>query len=86
MIDKRAVYDELKRNPNKVRFKRLCGAAELFGFSFRGGKGSHVIYRRDSIIEVLNFQNVGGWAKPYQVRQLLKIIDKYNLLKEENHV
>ena len=86
MIDKRAVYDELKRNPNNVRFKRLCGAAELFGFKFRGGKGSHVIYRRDGIIEMLNFQNVGGWAKPYQVRQLLKIIDKYNLLKEENHV
>ena len=85
-MEKSAVYDELKKSSTKVRFNRLCGAAELFGFSFRGGKGSHVIYRRDSIIEMLNFQNVGGWAKPYQVRQLLKIIDKYNLLKEENHV
>lgn len=85
-MDKSAVYAELKKSPNKVRFNRLCGAAELFGFKFRGGKGSHVIYRRDGIIEMLNFQNVGGWAKPYQVRQLLKIIDKYNLLKGENHV
>jgi hypothetical protein len=33
-----------------------------------------------------NPKNVGGWAKPYQVRQLLKIIDKYNLLKEGNNV
>ncbi|MFZ3059489.1 MAG: type II toxin-antitoxin system HicA family toxin [Candidatus Methanoperedens sp.] len=85
-MDKSAVYDELKSNPKNVRFNRLCGAAELFGFRFRGGKGSHVIYRRDGINEMLNFQNVDGWAKPYQVRQLLKIIDKYNLLKEENHV
>jgi hypothetical protein len=85
-MDKSSVYDELKKNPKSVRFNRLCGAAELFGFRFRGGKGSHVIYRRDGINEMLNFQNVGGWAKPYQVRQLLKIIDKYNLLKEENHV
>ncbi|CAG0969319.1 hypothetical protein METP1_01145 [Methanosarcinales archaeon] len=60
--------------------------SRVFGFRFRGGKGSHVIYRRDGINEMLNFQNAGGWAKPYQVRQLLKIIDKYNLLKEENHV
>ncbi|HEY9205929.1 MAG TPA: type II toxin-antitoxin system HicA family toxin [Candidatus Methanoperedens sp.] len=85
-MDKSAVYNELKKNPKNVRFNRLCNAAEIFGFKFRGGKGSHVIYRRDGIKEMLNFQNVGGWAKPYQVRQLLKIIDKYNLLKEENHV
>ena len=85
-MDKNDVYNELKKNPKNVHFNRLCSAAELFGFRFRGGKGSHVIYRRDGIKEMLNFQNVGGWAKPYQVRQLLKIIDKYNLLKEENHV
>jgi len=36
--------------------------------------------------DFLNFQNVGGWAKPYQVKQFLKIIDKYDLLKEENNV
>ena len=85
-MDKNSVYAELKRNPGNVRFNRLCNAAELFGFRYRGGKGSHVIYRREGMREMLNFQNVGGWAKPYQVRQLLKIIDKYNLLKEESNV
>ncbi len=86
MREKNGVYDELKRNPKKVRFSKLCAAAELFGFKFRGGKGSHVIYRREGIKEMLNFQNVGGWAKPYQTKHLLKKIDKYNLLEEENHV
>jgi hypothetical protein len=86
LIDKKAAYDELKGNYKNVRFNRICSLAELFGFRFRGGKGSHVIYRRDDIKEMLNFQNDDGWAKPYQVRQLLKIIDKYNLLNEENHV
>jgi hypothetical protein len=33
--------------------------------------------------ELLNFQNVGGKVKPYQVRQFIKIVEKYNLLKEE---
>ncbi len=85
-MDKNAVYEEFKKNPKKVHFNRLCGAAEMFGFRFRGGKGSHRIYVRSGIKEALNFQNVDGWAKPYQVRQLIKIIDKYNLLKEENNV
>ena len=86
MIDKYTVYEELKSNLKNIRFNRLCNAAELFGFKFKGGKGSHVIYRREGVKEMLNFQNDDGWAKPYQVRQLLKIIDKYNLLNEENHV
>jgi len=31
---------------------------------------------------MLNFQNVKGKTKPYQVKQLIKIIEKYNLLEE----
>ncbi|VVB86621.1 Uncharacterised protein [uncultured archaeon] len=85
-MNKNAAYAELKENPKNVHFNRLCSTAELFGFVFRGGKGSHRIYVRKGIREALNFQNVGGWAKPYQVKQLLKIIDKYDLLKEENNV
>jgi len=49
----------------------------LFGFIFRGGKGSHRIYVKDGIREMLNFQNVKGKAKPYQVKQFLKIIERY---------
>jgi hypothetical protein len=33
---------------------------------------------------MLNFQNVKGKAKPYQVKQLLKVVEKYKLLEEEN--
>jgi len=31
---------------------------------------------------MLNFQEVKGKAKPYQVRQFIKIIERYNLLEE----
>jgi len=31
---------------------------------------------------MLNFQEVGGKVKAYQVRQFIKIIEKYNLLEE----
>ena len=42
------------------------------------------IYVRAGVKEMLNFQNVKGKAKPYQVKQLLKIVEKYELLEEEN--
>jgi hypothetical protein len=42
------------------------------------------IYVRDGVSEMLNFQNVKGKAKPYQVKQLLKVVEKYKLLEEEN--
>lgn len=74
----------LKKNPKNVRFNKLCNTAEAFGFKFRGGQGSHRIYIRKGIEEMLNFQNVHGKAKPYQVRQLIKVIEKYNLLEEKD--
>jgi len=81
-VDKREIYERLKRNPTNARFEEACKTAELFGFRFRGGKGSHRIFVRKGIREMLNFQNIEGKAKPYQVRQFIKIIEKYNLLEE----
>ncbi|ATZ60676.1 MAG: type II toxin-antitoxin system HicA family toxin [Methanosarcinales archaeon Met12] len=81
-MDKKGIYKELKENPKNVRFEELCRAAELFGFNFKGGKGSHRILVRNGIREMLNLQNVKGRAKPYQVRQFIKIIEKYNLVEE----
>ncbi|MDV2482600.1 type II toxin-antitoxin system HicA family toxin [Methanoculleus sp. Wushi-C6] len=83
-MERRQAYENLKRNPKSVRFEDLCRAAEAFGFRFRGKKGSHRIYVREGVAEILNFQNVGGKAKPYQVRQLLKVIENYNLLEDED--
>ncbi|UCE36190.1 MAG: type II toxin-antitoxin system HicA family toxin [Thermoplasmata archaeon] len=84
MTDKFRLLERLKRNPKNVRFNKLCKAAEAFGFEYKGGKGSHRIYIHKGIKEMLNFQNVQGKAKPYQVRQLIKVIEKYNLLEEKD--
>ena len=82
-MHKHKLLEDLKSNPKNIRFEKLCRIAEAFGFQFKGGKGSHRIYLRKDINEMLNFQNVSGKAKPYQVRQLIKIIDKYNLTEED---
>jgi predicted RNA binding protein YcfA (HicA-like mRNA interferase family) len=73
---------ELQANPKRIRFARICIIAEAFGFQTRRGIGSHRIYYRDGVREILNFQNVDGWAKAYQVKQLIKIIIRYNLLED----
>lgn len=66
-----------RNNPAGVRFSELCLLAERYGFRKKGGKGSHVVYVRDEVEEILVFQNVKGKAKPYQVRQFLTLLDKY---------
>ncbi|OIO33976.1 MAG: hypothetical protein AUJ76_04410 [Candidatus Omnitrophica bacterium CG1_02_41_171] len=78
------IYERFKRNPKNVRFEEICKTAELFGFHFRGGKGSHRIYVRKGVKEMLNFQNVEDKAKVYQVKQFLRIIERYNLVEEED--
>ncbi|MGB7001051.1 MAG: type II toxin-antitoxin system HicA family toxin [Halobacteriota archaeon] len=83
-MKKKEIYEELKRKPKNVRFDVLCNAAELFEFRFRGGRGSHRIYVRAGVIEMLNFQNVKGKAKPYQVKQFIKVVEKYKLQEEED--
>ncbi len=81
-MNKKELYEELKRNVKNVRFAAICKAAEVFGFKFRGGKGSHRIYAKEGVREILNFQDVKGKAKPYQVRQFLKVVERYKLLDE----
>ncbi len=57
----------------------MCLLAEHVGFTRRGGKGSHVVYEKVGVDEILTFQDRKGMAKPYQVKQLLAVIEKYRL-------
>jgi hypothetical protein len=43
-MDKRELLEELKVNPKKIRFARICRIAEASGFQTRRGSGSHRIY------------------------------------------
>ena len=82
-MNKHEMYLHLSKNPKNIRFELLCTTAEKFGFVNRGGKGSHRIFIRDNVNELLNFQNVDGKAKAYQVRQFCKILEKYSLQGDE---
>ncbi len=79
MTKRNKLYEKIKNAPENVRFEEVCALAEMAGFVFKAARGSHKLYKRTGVAELLNFQNEGGKAKPYQVRQLLKIIDSYGL-------
>jgi len=78
-MHKQELLDELKTNPKKIRFARLCRIAEALSFQTRKGTGGHRVYFRDGVQEILNIQNEDGWAKAYPVRQFIKVIEKYRL-------
>jgi hypothetical protein len=67
-----------------LRFEELTALAEGFGFRLSRTSGGHHIFAHASITELVNLQNVGGKAKPYQVRQLLRLVEKYDLQLEKD--
>lgn len=71
-------------SPNNMRFGDMTSLVEAFGFHLSRTSGSHHIYARKDIPELVNMQNVAGKAKPYQVRQFLRLVERYNLKLRES--
>jgi predicted RNA binding protein YcfA (HicA-like mRNA interferase family) len=65
-----------------VAFADAISLVESFGFSLARVSGSHHVFVHPKIPEVVNLQEIGGEAKPYQLRQVLKLIERYNLKSE----
>ncbi len=68
---------------HNVAFGDMVDMVEGFGFVLSRTSGSNHIFIRDGIPELVNIQNVGGQAKPYQIRQFLRLVEKYNLALQE---
>ena len=62
-----------------MQFNEMVTLVEAFGFRLSRVKGSHHIFVHPQVQELLNLQNVGGKAKPYQVRQFLRLVERYDL-------
>ncbi len=61
-----------------IQFAQLCQLLYRLGFSERN-RGSHHIFTKEGIEEILNLQSKRGKAKPYQVKQVRAVILKYHL-------
>ncbi|MCM2270622.1 MAG: type II toxin-antitoxin system HicA family toxin [Thermoanaerobaculia bacterium] len=62
-----------------VAFDDLERLMEALGFERRRVRGSHRVYVHPRVPAILSLQPVGGRAKPYQLRQLLRLLAAYNL-------
>jgi hypothetical protein len=74
------VLDQVLRGSSdaNIRFAELQGLLSRLGFKERV-KGSHHIFWKDGVEEILNLQPKGSNAKPYQVKQVRHVILKHGL-------
>lgn len=73
----------LSGHMQNVRFEDFQELLEDFGFTLSRISGSHHIYTHERINDIINIQNAKGQAKPYQIRQALKLIELHNLRLED---
>jgi predicted RNA binding protein YcfA (HicA-like mRNA interferase family) len=78
-MNSRKLLEKALNSPQSLRFSEVLKLTQAFGFQLDRISGSHHILRRAGIPELVNVQNVRGMAKPYQVRQLLKLVERHNL-------
>lgn len=78
-MNSRKLLQKALNSPQSLRFSEVLKLAGAFGFRLDRISGSHHIFKRAEVPGLLNLQNVGGMAKPYQVRQLLKLVERHNL-------
>ncbi len=62
-----------------ISFAELCNLLDNLGFEKRVG-GSHTLFNKEGVEEIINLQRLGDKAKAYQVRQIRKVLVKYKLL------
>ena len=71
------ILQGMRRNPKGVRFKDLCQVCDYYFGTARQQSSSHRIYRMPWQGDPrVNIQNDKGMAKAYQVRQVLKAIER----------
>ena len=66
------------RSDANVNFNELRSLLRSLGFSERI-RGSHHIFAREDVQEIVNLQPKGAKAKAYQVKQVRQVLVKYRL-------
>jgi len=81
-------YEELQlrilqgKSDANINFDELRHFLQWLGFEERT-RGSHHIFRRHGVRELINLQREGSKAKVYQVRQVRQVVVRYGLEGEK---
>jgi hypothetical protein len=70
------------RSDKRIEFDGLRRLLDHLGFDERI-KGSHHVFVKPGIYDMINLQREGRMAKPYQVRQVRYVITNYGLAVNE---
>jgi len=74
------LLQSMHNNPANVRFADLCRVCEHYFGQARQTAGSHRIYKTPWLGDPrVNIQNDKGSAKVYQVKQVLKAIERMEI-------
>ena len=83
MADLEDILTQMKRNPKGIRFNDLSKVCEFFFGEPRQSGSSHKIFKTPWQGDPrVNIQNAKGKAKPYQVRQVLRAVDRLEMTNE----
>lgn len=78
-MNKKKLLAKALGGSKNLRFGEAITLAKAFGFRLSRTRGSHHIFVHPQVRELVNLQEVDGKVKPYQVRQLLEIVERYDL-------
>lgn len=74
------ILQAMRNNPAGIRFADLCKVCDHYFGEARQTSGSHRIYKTPWIGDPrVNIQNGKGAAKTYQVKQVLKAIERMEI-------
>lgn len=73
------------KSDSNIPFAGICQLLHKLRFEERI-RGSHHIFTRDGVEEILNLQPKGSKAKPYQVKQVRSMIIKYKLAGNDEQI
>jgi predicted RNA binding protein YcfA (HicA-like mRNA interferase family) len=82
-MKKSKLLKKLLSGSKNINFSDAVTIAEAFGFRLDRINGSHHIFVHAQIPELVNLQKKKGKAVPYQVKQLLQLIERNNLQMED---
>ncbi len=74
------ILEAARANPAGLTFGELQSLVTAVGFVLVRHNGSHHVYKRSGVVEIINLQPKGNSAKRYQVEQVLEIVDRYGLV------
>ncbi len=79
MVKKRKLFEKLLSGSKNIHFEEFIQLIEAFGFQLDRINGSHYIYKHPAVPRSFPVQMFKGKAKPYQIDQFLKLVERNNL-------